>query len=54
MAKVKSVLDTADGISQWSIDTSNPDKPLTVETDSLTDDEVIAMVASKGFKAEKI
>ncbi len=54
VAKVKSVLDTTDGISKWSIDTANPDKPLTVETDSLTDEEVIALIATKGFKAEKI
>ena len=37
----------------WSIDLSSPDKVLTVEAD-VTEDEIIALVKSAGFKAEKI
>ena len=54
VAKVKSVLDSAQGISKWSIDTAQPNKPLTVETESLSAEEIIAMIATKGFKAEKV
>jgi len=54
VAKVKSMLDTANGISQWSIDTTKPNKPLTVETETLNDSDIIALIALKGFKAEKL
>ena len=54
VAKVKSVLDSALGISKWSIDTAQPNKPLTVETESLSEEEIIALIATKGFKAEKV
>lgn len=53
LAKVKPVLDAAEGISKWSIDTAQPNKPLTVETESLSEADIIALIASKGFNAEK-
>ncbi len=54
VAKVKSVLDTANGVTKWSIDTAKPDKPLVVETETLTEEEIILLIASKGFKAERL
>ncbi|SDC94920.1 cation transporter [Williamwhitmania taraxaci] len=54
VAKVKSLLDTANGIAKWSIDTAKPDKLLVVETETLTEEEIILMIASKGFKAERL
>jgi len=54
VAKVKSLLDTSDGISQWSIDTTKPTKQLTIETETLNDSDIIALIATKGFKAEKL
>lgn len=54
VSKVKSDLDSSQGISEWNVDTDNPDKILTVSSKGITKDEVIAIVKSKGFKAEPI
>jgi len=54
VSKVQPDLDSAVGISKWDVDTDNPDKILTVESKGITEDQVIAMVRSKGFKAEPI
>lgn len=54
IAKVKPGLDNAKGIREWNVDTDNPDKILTVQSDGITADEVIAIVQSKGFKAETL
>lgn len=54
VSKVKSDLDSSAGISEWNVDTDNPDKILTVSSKGITKDEVIAIVKSKGFKAEPI
>ncbi len=39
-------------IKEWKVDTTNPNKILTVETDALKGDEVQAIVRKAGFKAE--
>ncbi len=54
VSKVQSDLDSSAGISNWSVDTENPNKILTVDSKGITKDEVIAIVKSKGFKAEAI
>ena len=41
-------------IAHWEVDTVNPDKILTVSTDTLTADEVEEVVKKAGYKAEKI
>jgi copper chaperone len=53
VAKVTPHLNDEEGIKQWSVDTTNPQKTLTVETDSLSENEVIQLVTEAGFKAEK-
>lgn len=53
-AKVSKVLDNASGIVKWQVDTMNPLKILTVDTDALSAEEVIKVVNSAGFKAEII
>lgn len=54
VSKVKSDLDNAEGIEEWNVDTENADKILTVSSTGITEDEVITIIKSKGFKAEPI
>ena len=54
IAKVKPGLDNAKGIREWSVDTHNQEKILTVQSEGITENEVIAIVQSKGFKAETL
>lgn len=54
VSKVKSDLDNANGICEWNVDTANSDKILTVKSEGITEDEVVAIILSKGFKAEPI
>ncbi|HWL00095.1 MAG TPA: heavy-metal-associated domain-containing protein [Parapedobacter sp.] len=54
VSKVKSDLDNAAGISRWDVDTENADKILTVSSNGITEDEVVDIIKSKGFKAEPI
>jgi copper chaperone len=51
--KVTPFLNKAD-VTRWEVDTSNPQKILTVETDTLSRDELEGLVKSAGFKIEKI
>lgn len=50
-ARVKPFLDKKEGIKSWSVDTNNPDKILTVETDSLEANDIIKIVKRTGFVA---
>lgn len=54
VAKVKPFLDKVNGIDNWSVDTDNPNKLLTVESSGATVDQVIDAVESVGFDIEKI
>lgn len=54
VSKVRADLDKAGGIEQWNVDTDNADKILTVSSKGITEDEVVAIIQSKGFKAEPI
>jgi copper chaperone len=54
IAKVTPVLDLANGIDKWNVDTTNPQKVLTVETANLTDSDIVAIVKSAGYVAEKL
>jgi copper chaperone len=54
VAKVKSDLDHTEGICEWSVDTNDNNKILTVQSQGITEDEIIAIVKSKGFKAESL
>lgn len=51
---VKPSLDAKEGISQWFVDTDNPDKILTVHTELLSAEEIMAAVQEAGYTAEKI
>ncbi|MAC94877.1 MAG: hypothetical protein CMC96_05185 [Flavobacteriales bacterium] len=52
VSKVQADFDNAKGICHWNVDTNNSDKILTVSSKGITEDEVIKIVQSKGFKAE--
>lgn len=54
VAKVTPVLDQSEEIQDWKVDTNNPNKILTIETESLNEDQIKAMVEKAGFKAEKV
>jgi len=54
VSKVQNDLDNAEGISTWAVDTEDEDKILTVSSKGITEDEIIAIVKKKGFKAERI
>ncbi len=52
VSKVQADLDNANGISEWNVDTTNNDKILSVKSEGITEEEVIAIIKKKGFKAE--
>lgn len=54
VAKVTPVLEQNEEIKDWKVDTDNPNKILTVETESLNEEQVKAIVQKAGFKAENL
>lgn len=54
IAKVKPHLDEAVDIQSWSVDTDNPKKILTVETEHLSAKEVARIVQGAGYEAAPI
>ena len=54
IASVKPHLDSAEGICEWNVDTTNKDKILTVKSEGITGDEVVAILKKIGYKAELI
>lgn len=54
VAKVTPALNESQQIKDWKVDIGNPNKILTVETDSLSEDEIKTIVQKAGFKAEKV
>ena len=52
--KVSPVLDKAEGICHWEVDTASNDKTLMVHTKGITADEVIRQVENAGFSIEAI
>lgn len=54
VARVKPFIDKLNGIENWSVDTDNPDKILTVQSVGATSDQIVDAVESVGFDIEKI
>lgn len=54
VSSVKPHLDKASGITEWSVDTDNKDKILTVKTSEMSKDDVVNLIQNSGFKAEAI
>jgi copper chaperone CopZ len=51
IAKVTPVLNQIIGDNNWSVDTTNPAKILTVKSEILNEEDVINAVAQAGYKA---
>ncbi|PKP08107.1 MAG: hypothetical protein CVU09_17380 [Bacteroidetes bacterium HGW-Bacteroidetes-4] len=54
VARVTPALESLKGIARWNVDTGNPDKILSVQTDGITEEEIIQKVQESGFKIERI
>ena len=54
VSRVSPVLNEAEGIEKWNVDIYDPQKTLTVETETLNAREVANLVEKAGFRAEEI
>ena len=54
VARVTPVLNGNEKIKDWKVDTDNPQKILTVETESLNEEQIKAIVQKAGYKAEDL
>jgi copper chaperone CopZ len=54
VAKVTTNLNEMVGEGHWKVDTQNPEKVLTLDSDRLREDEIIKSLEIAGFKAVKI
>lgn len=54
LAKVSPFLNAEQSIEKWEVNTSIPEKILTVETDESNADRVINVVKSVGFNIERV
>lgn len=54
IANVTPSLNTVSGIVRWQVDITNPDRVLTVETDSLTAGDIVKVVEKAGYRAEPL
>lgn len=53
IAAVKPHLDNAKGIKKWEVDTTVPDKILTVEAEGISREEVVSVVEKAGYKVKE-
>lgn len=51
-AKVAPYLNANPGIKEWNVDTVNPQKVITVQTENLKNDDITELIRKSGFKAE--
>ena len=54
VAKITPYLDANNEIKSWKVETLNPDKILTVETDYLSEEMIGTIVKNAGFRAEPL
>jgi copper chaperone len=47
-------LNKQEGVESWEVDTANPDKILTIESDGASEEDVKATLQKVGFKAERV
>jgi copper chaperone len=52
VAKVAPALDQEPAIQAWKVDTSHPDKLLSVESETLGAEAIVELVKAAGFQAE--
>jgi len=55
IAAVTPVLDNLKGVDKWAVDTTTPEKVLTIETaNGLEADQVVTALNAKGYQADLI
>lgn len=54
VSKVTPFLDKQEGIEKWEVDTENPSKILTIESNGATEQDVKDTLGKIGFKAESL
>ena len=54
IARVTPRLNETKGIVTWKVDTDNPDKILTVETETLSNEPIIEAVKKVGFQIQPL
>ena len=54
VSRVTPVLDNEEGIARWDVDIYNPQKTLTVETDTLNARDVADLVEKAGFSVKEL
>ena len=54
IASVTPHLNQAKGIVSWNVDTTNPLKIMTVETEGISAEEITSVMKTAGYKAELI
>jgi len=54
VAKVTPYLNEETDIKNWKVDTTNPQKVLSVETEGISAKEIIKVLSKAGFKAEEV
>jgi len=52
IAKVKPYLDQTPGIAHWEVDITDQNKILTVESDGISEEEIMEIVGKTGYRAE--
>ena len=54
VSKVTPFLNKQEGVDNWEVDTTNPDKILTVESNGASEEDVKTTLQKIGFKAESV
>lgn len=54
VAAITPHLNAIDDIKSWEVDTANPQKLLTVESENLSEDRIKEIVNKAGYKAEAV
>jgi copper chaperone len=54
VANIKPHLDGNQDVREWKVDTTDPAKLLSVQTENLSSEEVKAIITKAGFKAEEV
>ncbi|GAA4452904.1 hypothetical protein GCM10023189_17070 [Nibrella saemangeumensis] len=54
VATVTPHLNKLEGVERWDVDLQNPNRILTVEADSASEQEVVKAITEAGYKAEAV
>jgi copper chaperone len=54
VAAITPHLNQEQGISSWNVDTTDPQRILTIETENLTSEEIIGLMNKAGYQAVPI